>query len=118
MTRCVILILVVAVSFLSPLACGADLAVRGQNATYVAQLRGTSEVPPTATTATGIATLTRSGSSVTYTVTASGFTTTLNVGHINIGAAGAIGSVIVPFTISAQSGIVATGSIDLAEPTR
>jgi hypothetical protein len=38
------------------------------------------------------------------------------VGHVHIGPAGVIGSVIVPFTILAQSGIVASGSIDLSRP--
>ena len=38
------------------------------------------------------------------------------MGHVHIGAAGVLGSVIVPFTILAQSGTVATGSIDLSRP--
>jgi hypothetical protein len=38
------------------------------------------------------------------------------VGHVLIGAAGTTGVVIVPFNIAAQSGTVASGTIDLAAP--
>jgi len=96
--------------------CGSDGAITSQNATYVATLSGTREVPAVQTAATGVATFNRAGTSVTYTVSASGFATPLTVGHVHIGAAGEIGSVIVPFTILAQSGTVASGSIDLSRP--
>jgi hypothetical protein len=96
--------------------CGSDSAIASQNATYVATLVGAREIPAVQTTASGTATLTRVGDVVEYTVSASGFGTPLTVGHIHIGAAGVIGSVIVPFTIVAQSGTVATGSIDLSAP--
>jgi hypothetical protein len=90
--------------------------VAAGSATYVAMLSGAREVPAVQTAATGTATFNRTGTSVTYTVSASGFTTPLTVGHVNIGTGGVIGSVIVPFTILAQSGTVATGSIDLSRP--
>jgi len=96
--------------------CGSDNAVSVGNATYVATLVGAREVPAVQTSATGTATFNRIGTSVTYTVSASGFATPLTVGQVYIGAAGAIGSVIVPFTILAQSGTVATGAIDLSSP--
>ena len=100
-----------------PLAsCSSDTVIASQNATYVATLSGAREVPAVQTAATGVATFIRAGTSVTYTVSASGFTTPLTVGHVHIGAAGVIGSVIVPFTILAQSGTVASGSIDLSVP--
>jgi hypothetical protein len=96
--------------------CGSDGAMTAGNATYVATLSGAREVPAVQTAATGMATFNRTGTRVTYTVSASGFTTPLTVGHVHIGAGGVIGSVIVPFTILAQSGAVATGSIDLSRP--
>jgi hypothetical protein len=80
----------------------------------VATLVGAREVPAVQTTASGTAMLTRTGALVEYSVSASGFTTPLTVGHIQIGRAGVIGSVILTFTILAQSGTVATGSIDLS----
>jgi hypothetical protein len=101
---------------MSMLACSIDGTSATQNATYVATLVGAREVPPVVTTASGKATFTLTGKSVAYTVTATGFATTLTVGHIHIGDYGVIGVVIVPFTIIAQSGTVATGSIDLSAP--
>lgn len=94
--------------------CGSDSSLTAGVATYAAPLSGAREVPAVQTAATGSATFLRTGSSVTYTVSASGFTTPLTVGHVHIGAAGVIGSVIVPFTILGQSGTVASGSIDLS----
>ncbi|MEO5816513.1 MAG: CHRD domain-containing protein [Gemmatimonadaceae bacterium] len=96
--------------------CGSEGALAAGNATYVAALTGAREVPGVQTAATGTATFNRTGTSVTYTVSASGFATPLTVAHVHIGSAGVIGSVIVPFTILAQSGTVATGSIDLSRP--
>jgi hypothetical protein len=101
-------------SFALVVSCGSDNAMTSQNATYVATLVGAREVPPVQTEASGIATLTRTGAIVGSTVSATGFTTPLTVGHIQLGRAGVIGSVIVTFTIQAQSGTVATGSIDLS----
>lgn len=97
-------------------ACGGEGTAAVQNATYVAALTGTREVPPVVTTATGKATFTLAGKSVAYTITAAGFSSTLTVGHVQIGDTGVVGVVIVPFTIIAQSGTVASGSIDLSAP--
>ena len=98
------------------LACGSDSALFTGSDTYIALLSGAREVPAVQTTASGMATFNRVGAKVTYTVSASGFTTPLAVGHVHIGAAGVIGPVIVPFTILAQSGTVANGTIDLSAP--
>lgn len=95
--------------------CGGE-ATGASRATYEATLTGAREIPPATTTATGAATFERVGSDVTYQVSASGFTTALTVGHVHIGPAGVIGSVIVPLTILAQSGVVATGMLDLSRP--
>ncbi|MEP7001947.1 MAG: CHRD domain-containing protein [bacterium] len=97
-------------------ACSADGAVVPQRATYVATLTGSREIPPVVTAASGSATFTLVGQTVTYTVLASGFSTTLTVGHALIGPAGTTGLVIVPLTIIAQSGTVASGSLDLSVP--
>lgn len=51
-----------------------------------------------------------------YTVSASGLATTLTVGHVHLGGSGVVGVVIVPFAIAAQSGVVASGTIDLSTP--
>ena len=96
-------------------ACGGESTAAGR-ATYVATLTGAREVPAAITAASGTATFERTGSDVTYRVSATGFTTALTVGHIHIGGSGVIGSVIVPFTIIAQGGIVAEGTIDLSRP--
>lgn len=97
-------------------ACtGADTLAAGP-VRYTAELSGAREVPAAITTASGSALFERTGAIVTYQVTASGFTTPLVVGHVHIGAAGTVGPVIVPFSIVAQSGVVATGTIDLSRP--
>ena len=95
--------------------CGSE-ALGPTSVLYVAALTGTREVPAVSTDASGTATFARTGASVAYQVSATGFTTPLTVGHIHIGGPGVIGSVIVPFTILAQSGVVATGTLDLSRP--
>ena len=97
-------------------ACSLDGTSPGQSATYVAALTGVREVPSVVTTASGRATFKLTGNTVAYAVAASGFTTALTVGHVHFGGSGVVGPVIVPFTIAAQTGAVATGSIDLSEP--
>ena len=56
------------------------------------------------------------GTTVTYTIVATGFSTPLTVGHVHLGGQGETGPVIVPFTIAAQSGPVAAGTINIAAP--
>ena len=97
-------------------ACGSDGVTARSNATYMAALSGAREVPAVQTATTGSATFIRAGATVTYTVSASGFTTPLTVAHIQIGASGVIGPVIATLNIVAQSGVVASGSIDLSRP--
>jgi hypothetical protein len=111
-----VLLTVWLVSLVGMLACGGDSALFAGSDTYVAALSGAREVPAVQTTATGVATFNRVGAKVTYTVSATGFSTPLTVGHVHIGPAGTIGPVIVPLTIIAPSGTVASGSIDLASP--
>ena len=97
-------------------ACGGNVT-SAQTVTYVATLRGENERPrATASAATGSAVFALSGGTATYTVTAVGFAGALTVGHVHIGAGNATGPVIVPFTIIAQSGTVAAGSIALRLP--
>jgi hypothetical protein len=83
---------------------------------YGAALTGTREVPAAVTPATGTAAFLLTGTIVTYTVTTTGFSSPLTVGHVHLGGAGQTGPVIVPFNISAQSGAVATGVIDVGAP--
>src|SRR5205085_4220763 len=67
------------------LACGSAEITDGGETLYVATLSGAREIPPANTPATGSAAFTRRGSSVSYSVTATGFATPLTVGHIHIG---------------------------------
>ena len=97
--------------------CGAGDSTANAGARYEAALTGAQERPvQTRSTATGSAVVTVSGQTATYVVTANGFTTPLTAGHIHIGAEAVIGQVVVPFVIAAQSGTVATGTIDLGAP--
>jgi hypothetical protein len=99
------------------LGCRAGDSTANADARYEAALTGAQERPvQTPSNATGSAVVTVSGRTATYVVTANGFTTQLMAGHIHIGAEAVIGQVVVPFVIAAQSGMVATGTIDLGAP--
>jgi hypothetical protein len=96
--------------------CSSEDATGAARDTYVAQLTGAREIPAAVTSATGSATFERNGALVTYQVSATGFATPLTVGHIHLGPAGIVGPVLVPLTIVAQSGGVASGTLDLSRP--
>ena len=110
------LVITVSVCLAAIAACRVDGAASVPRATFVAALTGIREVPSVTTMASGSATFTLTGSTVAYSVAAAGFTTALTVGHVHFGGSGIVGPVIVPFTIVAQAGVVATGSIDLSAP--
>lgn len=71
---------------------------------YFADLAGFQENPPVATGAsgTGLAVISADASTVTYLVTYSGLSGTVNAAHIHTGAVGANGGVILPLTPSAS----------------
>jgi hypothetical protein len=92
-------------------------ATAAQSTTYAAALSGAKERPtPTSSSATGTASFTRTGSTIDYVVTTTPFGTPLTVGHLHVGGSSSVGPILVPFTIVAQSGMVATGTIDLSKP--
>ncbi len=67
---------------------------------YGGPLSGAQEVPAVTTTATGqgTAVISADGSTITYIVTYSGLSGTVNAAHIHTGAAGSAGGVILPLT--------------------
>src|SRR5216683_5128156 len=69
----------------------------GGKGKFGAKLNGASETPPVDTKATGTATLTVSGTSVAYKVTASGLSGNATAAHIHLGSTTAAGPVVVPF---------------------
>ena len=84
---------------------------------YVAQMSGANEVPAIAGGASGTATFTLNGNSLSYTVSVNGLSGNAAASHIHFGAAGANGGIVYPFTAAAvQSGQVASGTIDLTQP--
>ena len=100
------------------LSCAGDRATGVRDVAYVAMLSGANERPTaTRTTASGIARFVVSGAIVQYTVTASGFETPVVAAFIHIGSSGtASGPAIVPFTLLAQSAVIASGTLDLSKP--
>jgi hypothetical protein len=77
--------------------------------TWITTLNGANEFPPKAVAGTGNATIVKSGTTYTYTVTYSGMTGTLTGGHIHgPAAAGANAPVIVPFN---TTGAGASGTL-------
>ena len=88
-----------------------------QSISYVAQMSGANEVPAVAGTATGTATFTLTGRTLTYVVTVTGLSGNAVASHIHAGAANANGGILFPFTAAAvQAGQVAYGSVDLNQP--
>jgi hypothetical protein len=67
---------------------------------YGGPLSGAQEVPAVVTTATGqgTAVISADGSTITYIITYSGLSGTVNASHIHTGAAGVAGGVILPIT--------------------
>ena len=101
-------------------ACGSDSATTTVDTTpavtYTSTMSAANEKPsPNASTATGTATYTLKGNTLSFVVTVSGLTGPATASHIHVGAASVAGAVIVPFvTGSVQSGNVASGTIDLS----
>ncbi len=95
-------------------ACGGS---SGPSNNLGASLAGSNEVPATTSTATGTAKytvhpggLSDGGTTIDYVITYSGLTGNPTASHIHVGAAGANGTVVVPFTLPA--GLGTTGSFD------
>jgi CHRD domain-containing protein len=100
------------------LACSSnDPTGPQQSVTYVAQLSGTNEVPAVPGAASGTATFTLDGKSLSYRVTVSGLSGNAAASHIHVGGAGVNGNIIVPFNAAqVRTGEVASGIIDLTLP--
>ena len=97
-------------------ACSDDTTAP-QSTTYMAHMNGANEVPPTAGSASGVATFTLTGKSLSYVVTVSGLSGNAVASHIHIGDATTNGGIVFPFTAAnVQSGQVASGTIDLTQP--
>jgi hypothetical protein len=79
---------------------GAAAAADPPQPAYGGPMTGAQEVPAVATTATGqgTAVISADGSTITYIVTYSGLSGTVNAAHIHTGAAGVSGGVILPLT--------------------
>lgn len=104
-------------------ACGSDndtTTPTVTSTTYISTMNGANEPPPPVrvTNATGTATYVRTGSRVTFTISATGLTAPVTAAHIHVGAAGVNGGVIVPYTINpgVTTGVVTSGTIDLSLP--
>jgi hypothetical protein len=77
-------------------ACGGSSSSSPSN-NFAATMNGSSEVPATTSPATGSATFTVSGTTVTYTVTFTGLTGNPTASHIHVGSTTVAGPVVVPF---------------------
>ena len=97
-------------------ACGSSDIVATPSVTYISQMNAANEKPnANASSATGTATFTLTGNTLSFVVTVSGLTGPATASHLHVGAAAATGGVIVPFvTGSVQSGNISSGTIDLS----
>ena len=92
------------------LACSDDTTAPQSETTYVAQLKSTNEVPAIPGAASGTATFTLTGRSLSYRVTVSGLSGNAAASHIHVGGAGVNGDIIVPFNAAqVRTGEVASG---------
>ena len=99
------------------LACSNDTTAPQSETTYVAQLGGNNEVPAIPGAASGTATFTLTGKSLSYRVTVSGLSGNAAASHIHVGGTGVNGNIIVPFNAAqVRTGEVASGLIDLTLP--
>jgi len=100
------------------IACSGDSTGPGATTTtYVAQLSSANEVPAIAGAASGTATFTLTGKTLSYVVNVNGLSGNAVASHIHGGAAGVNGNILVPFVAAGvQSGQVASGSVDLSQP--
>ena len=97
-------------------ACSSD-STAPKSTTYVAQMSGANEVPAVNGGASGTATFTLTGKTLTYTVNVSGLSGNALASHIHVGAAGTNGGIVFPFTAAGvQNGQVAAGTVDLTQP--
>jgi hypothetical protein len=97
-------------------ACSDD-PTAPQSTTYVAQLSGANEVPALTSGASGTATFTLEGKTLSYVVTVNGLSGNAAASHIHLGVAGSNGTILYPFNAAAvQTGQVASGLIDLTQP--
>ena len=92
-----------------------DDPITGGSVTYRSTMNGANERPtPNASAATGTATYTLTGNTLSFTVSVSGLTAPATGAHIHVGNATQAGAIVYPFTYAAVStGTVATGSINL-----
>ena len=93
--------------------CGGDGATLPRSASYVAVLAGANEIPPRSTAGSGSATIDVRDGVATYQVTVANLTTAPTLAHVLIGGKDQIGIPIVRLPISASTGVIATGTIDL-----
>jgi hypothetical protein len=80
------------------LAAGLAMFACGKSDTFVATLSGANEVPAIATSATGTATLTLDGSTVNYTINASGLSSVAVFAHLHVAPPEDSGPIVVGFT--------------------
>lgn len=111
-------LLPVGIAALLPLAhaagCGDDVS-GPRDAVYVAELSGANERPPRSSGASGRATISVVGDLASYSVTATGLTGPPTVAHLLIGGRETVaGQVIVGLQLTAPSGTIAAGAIDLS----
>src|SRR5262245_57297411 len=97
-------------SFLISLAIASTLSAQ-TTSYYTTTLTGAQEVPPNASTATGKACISLTGTTLTVTVNTTVFATALTGGHIHQAAVGVIGPIIVPFTQNSAINWTATATL-------
>jgi Cu/Zn superoxide dismutase len=84
---------------------------------FIADLSSSNEVPSNMSMGMGTATFTLDDAKLSYSIRVTGLTGPATAAHIHLGAAGAAGAVIYPFTVTkVADGTVASGSIDLKKP--
>jgi hypothetical protein len=104
------------ISVLAANGCGGDGGTLPSDASYVAILAGTNEIPPRSTAGSGTATFLVHAGMATYQVAVSNLSAPATLVHVLIGGRGVVGLVIARLPLAAATGEIATGAIDLRAP--
>jgi len=93
-------------------ACG-DGSTAPKDASYAAVLTGANEIPPRSTAGTGSARFDVRGGVASYQVVVSNLSAPATLVHLLIGSRDVVGTVIANLPVSAPTGTIATGTLDL-----
>ncbi|MEO8564086.1 MAG: CHRD domain-containing protein [bacterium] len=108
--------LLATMSMLASTGCGSDGATSPENASYLANLSGSNEIPPRASEGSGTARFVLKDGMATYEIAVSNLSGAATLVHILIGGGDVVGLVIARLSLVAPTGVISSGALDLRGP--